>query len=67
LRDAQKIQNYFYRSVLPPDPTVKRISRHHYPHLMAVKMLIKPIPMIEPVKGALQWPLAGLALLISFV
>jgi hypothetical protein len=32
---------------------------------MAVRMLIKPIPMLEPIKKVLQWPLVGLAMLIS--
>ena len=47
--------------------TVKLLSRHHYPHLMAVKMLINPIPMMDAVKRVLQWPLVGFALLMSFV
>jgi rubrerythrin len=45
--------------------TVKRLARQHYPYLMAVRMLIKPIPMLEPIKKVLQWPLVGLAMLIS--
>ena len=44
---------------------VKRLARHHYPYLMAVKMLIKPIPMVEPLKRLLQWPLVGLAMMIG--
>jgi hypothetical protein len=45
--------------------TVKRLARDHYPYLMAVRMLIKPIPIFEPIKRLLQWPLVGLARLIS--
>lgn len=45
--------------------TVKRHARRHYPHLMAVRMLVKPIPIFEPLKRILQWPLLGLALLAS--
>jgi rubrerythrin len=46
--------------------TVKRHARRHYPHLMAVKMLIKPIPLVKPLKTFLLWPLLGLALLASW-
>jgi hypothetical protein len=46
---------------------VKELARHHYPYLAAVKMLIKPIPLIAPFKKIVQWPLVGLALLISYV
>jgi rubrerythrin len=44
---------------------VKRLARRHYPYLMAVRMLIKPIPMAETLKRVLQWPLVGLARLVS--
>jgi hypothetical protein len=44
---------------------VKRHSRRFYPHSMAVKMLIKPIPMFEPFKRLLEWPLLGFAKLVS--
>jgi len=45
--------------------TVKLNSRQYYPHSMAVKMLIKPIPMFEPVRKLLEWPLLGVAKLVS--
>jgi hypothetical protein len=45
--------------------TLKRHSRRFYPHSMAVKMLIKPIPMFEPFKRLLEWPLLGIAKLVS--
>ncbi|HAT33614.1 MAG TPA: ferritin [Janthinobacterium sp.] len=45
--------------------TVKRLARRYYPYKMAVKMLIKPIPMMEPLKRVLQWPLLGLVMLVS--
>jgi hypothetical protein len=45
--------------------TVRRLARRHYPYLMAVRMLIKPIPLYEPLKKLLQWPLVGLAICIS--
>lgn len=45
--------------------TVKRLARNYYPYLMTVKMLMKPIPMFESIKKMLQWPLVGLAMLIS--
>jgi rubrerythrin len=44
---------------------VKRLARRHYPYLMLARMLIKPVPMAEPFKRILQWPLVGLALLAS--
>jgi hypothetical protein len=44
---------------------VKRLARHHYPYAMAVKMVIKPIPMFEPLKRLLEWPLIRLATLIG--
>lgn len=44
---------------------VKRQSRRHYPHAVAVKMLIKPIPMFEPFRRLMEWPLLGLAKLVS--
>lgn len=45
--------------------TVKRLARRHYSYSMVVKMLIKPIPMPEPLKRLLQWPLTGLVRLAS--
>ena len=45
--------------------TVKRLAHRHYPYSMAVRMLIKPIPMSEALKWLLLWPLLGLALLAS--
>jgi rubrerythrin len=44
---------------------VKRLAHHHYPYAMAVKMVIKPIPMMEPLKRLLEWPLIRLATLIG--
>jgi hypothetical protein len=44
---------------------VRRLAREHYPYLMAVRMLMKPVPVIKPVKQVLQWPLAGLAYMLS--
>ena len=46
--------------------TTKRLARRHYPFEMAVKMLIKPVPLSDAVKKLLQWPLVGVARLISF-
>jgi hypothetical protein len=46
--------------------TLKRNARRFYPHSMAVKMLIKPIPMFEPFKRLLEWPLLGIVKLLSF-
>ena len=46
--------------------TAKRLARRHYPFEMAVKMLMKPVPVSEPVKKLLQWPLVGVAKLITF-
>lgn len=40
---------------------VKRRARRHYPFLMAIKMLIKPIPIAGTAKRLLQWPMLGLA------
>lgn len=45
---------------------VKRLARRHYPYLVAVKMLIKPVPLFAPLKKLLQWPLVGMAVLISY-
>lgn len=44
---------------------VKWQSRRYYPHAVAVKMLIKPIPMFEPFRRLLVWPLLGVAKLVS--
>jgi rubrerythrin len=40
---------------------VKCRARRHYPVMMAVKMLIKPIPIAGTAKRILQWPMLGLA------
>jgi len=45
--------------------TLKRLARVHYPFSMAIKMLIKPIPIFGLVKRALLWPLLGIAVLMS--
>lgn len=44
---------------------MKRLAHRHYPYLMAIKMLIKPIPMVESIKRVLQWPLVGLVRLFT--
>jgi rubrerythrin len=44
---------------------VKRLARDHYPYAMAIKMVIKPIPMRDAFKQMLQWPLVGLAVLLG--
>ena len=44
---------------------VRRLARDHYPYAVAVRMLMKPVPMPRSVRLALQWPLTGLAYLIS--
>jgi rubrerythrin len=44
---------------------VKRLARHHYPYAMAIRMVIKPIPMMEPLKRLLEWPLIRLATLLG--
>lgn len=46
--------------------TAKRLARRNYPFEMAVKMLMKPVPLSESVKKFLQWPLVGVARLITF-
>ncbi len=46
--------------------TTKRLARTHYPFEMAVKMLIKPIPLADSIKKILHWPLVGMARLVSF-
>jgi rubrerythrin len=45
--------------------TVKRLARDHYPYTMAIKMLLKPIPLFPSIKKMLEWPLVGLAKLLS--
>ena len=40
---------------------VKRRARRHYSFLMAIKMLLKPVPIAEPLKRVLHWPIFGLA------
>lgn len=46
---------------------IRRHARHYYPYTMAFKMLIKPIPMAQPIKNILQWLLVGGARLMSRV
>lgn len=40
---------------------VKCRARRHYPFLMAIKMLLKPVPIAEPLKRLLYWPIFCLA------
>ena len=47
--------------------TVRQLSRKFYPHRMAIKMLVKPLPIAAPFKKMLIWPLTGMALLLSGV
>jgi rubrerythrin len=47
--------------------TTKRLARRHYPFEMAVKMLIKPVPMSDSFKKVLHWPLVGAARLLSYI
>jgi rubrerythrin len=44
---------------------VKSYARRYYPYTMAVSMLIKPIPMFEPLKAVLRWGSMGVARLYS--
>ncbi len=44
---------------------LKQLARAHYPYAVAVKMLIRPMPLFRPVKALLQWPLVGVAYLFS--
>ena len=44
----------------------KQLARRNYPFEMAVKMLMKPIPLSESFKKLLQWPLVGVARLITY-
>lgn len=37
--------------------TVRRLARHYYPFGMAVTMLLKPVPLAEPIKRLLLTPL----------
>ena len=45
---------------------VKKLSRHYYPHRLAIKMLVKPIPLPAGVKKMLALPLTGVALMLSY-
>jgi hypothetical protein len=45
---------------------VKKLARRYYSFTMAVRMLLKPVPVRESIKQALHWPLVGLARLVSF-
>jgi hypothetical protein len=47
--------------------TTKRLARSHYPFEMAVKMLIKPVPLSDSVKKLLHWPMVGAARLLSYI
>jgi len=47
--------------------TTKRLARRHYPFEMAVKMLMKPVPLSDSLKKFLQWPMVGMAKLLTFV
>ena len=46
--------------------TVKKLSRTYYPHRLAIKMLVKPIPLPARVIKMLEWPLVGVALMLSY-
>ena len=45
--------------------TVRRLARSYYPFAMAVRMLVKPVPLAAPLKRLLEWPLLMLARLLS--
>lgn len=45
---------------------VKKLSRRYYPHKLAIKMLVKPIPLPARVIKIIEWPLIGLALMLSY-
>lgn len=47
--------------------TTKRLARGHYPFEMAVKMLIKPVPLSDLSKKVLHWPLVGAARLLTYM
>ena len=51
---------------LQHNKAAKRLARCHYPFEMAIKMLMKPVPLSESFKKLLQWPLVGVARLITF-
>ncbi|WP_394782341.1 ferritin-like domain-containing protein [Undibacterium sp.] len=44
---------------------VKEKARHHYPYAVAVKMLMKLIPMSLRLRQIVEWPLLGMARLAS--
>lgn len=44
---------------------VKKLARHYYPYEMAIRMLVKPIPLMEAIKRPLCWCLANVARLAS--
>ena len=61
---------YPHRQFVPADwtnysLTVKRLARDHYPFAMAIKMLLKPIPLVTPVRKMVEWPLVGIAMLFT--
>ncbi len=45
--------------------TVKEKARHHYPYAVAVKMLMKLVPMSFRLRQIVEWPLLGMARLAS--
>ena len=61
---------YPHRQFVPADwtnysLTVKRLARDHYPFAMAIKMLLKPIPLVTPIRKMVEWPLVGIAMLFA--
>jgi len=45
--------------------TVKSLARNYYPFTMAIKMLLKPIPMSDLSKWCMRWVLSGFARVFS--
>lgn len=45
--------------------TIRAYARHHYPYSMAIKMILKVVPMARPVKTVVQRSLLGLARMAS--
>lgn len=45
--------------------TVRQLARGYYPYMMAVRMAIKPIPLYEPLKRLMEWPLIALVRLAT--
>lgn len=46
---------------------VRQLAREHYPYNMAIQMLVKPVPIFEPLKRPVRWILVGVALLSTIV